>query len=168
MARMANTPWLQEGIAEFWGSYEGNKYSGFKFRKFLFERYSTIQRAADDYYDWLKKSPEERKKHDKFHMTAREIVGITPLQFQRARRLASGLAAIEGVELAQERVETNIVYFDVAGAGLTAATVLERVAEHGVRMKQVTETKIRAVMHLDIADGDVGAAVTAVSASLTG
>ena len=86
----------------------------------------------------------------------------------RARELAAGLDTLEGVEIAQERVETNIVYFDVAACGLTAEQVLARLAEAGVRMKQISETKIRAVAHLDITAAEVGGALEAVAAALQG
>ncbi len=84
----------------------------------------------------------------------------------RALELAEGLAVLDGVELAQERVETNIVYFDVAPAGLDAALVLDEIARAGVRMKQISETTIRAVTHLDIARADTDRAVSAVESAL--
>ena len=61
-----------------------------------------------------------------------------------ARRLAAGLAEIEGV--AVDPVETNMVFFAVDDApGLCAA--LER---EGVRMGAVGQTRVRAVTHLDV------------------
>lgn len=84
----------------------------------------------------------------------------------RATELASGLARLRGVELAQEIVETNLVYFDVAASGLSAAQLLARLAVAGVRMKQIDETRVRAVTHLDITSERVTTAVTAVEAAL--
>ena len=84
----------------------------------------------------------------------------------RARELAAGLSGLAGVALAQNLVETNIVYFDVGVSGLDAQTVLERLATAGVRMKQISDTKIRAVMHLDITPADITAAIDAVEAAL--
>jgi len=61
-----------------------------------------------------------------------------------ARRLAAGLAEIEGVTV--DPVETNMVFFAVDdAAGLCAA--LER---EGVRMGAVGHNRVRAVTHLDV------------------
>ncbi len=74
-----------------------------------------------------------------------------------AKLLASGLAEIPGIEV--EQVETNLVFFDVAGTGLTAAEVVARLGAHGVRMGANTRTRIRAVTHLDVTQADVERAV---------
>src|SRR5262249_15063458 len=66
-----------------------------------------------------------------------------------ARRLAEGLAELPGVSLDPSTVETNIVFFDVTGA-LSAAEVVERLLEHGVRMGALGPRSIRAVTHLDV------------------
>src|SRR5215470_18936167 len=50
-----------------------------------------------------------------------------------ARRLAEGLAKLPGVDLDPTTVETNIVFFDLTGS-LDAATAVERMLAHGVRM----------------------------------
>lgn len=56
---------------------------------------------------------------------------------------ASGVAIVGGVG-------TNLVFFDVAGSGLTARTVAERIAAQGVRIGVEGPTRLRAVFHLDI------------------
>ena len=85
---------------------------------------------------------------------------------ERASELAAGLACISGVELAQESVDTNLVYLDIEATGLTAEQLLARLAVAGVRMKQIDETKLRAVTHLDITSAQVGAVVAAVEAAV--
>ena len=85
---------------------------------------------------------------------------------ERASELAAGLACISGVELAQESVDTNLVYLDIEVTGLTAEQLLVRLAVAGVRMKQIDETKLRAVTHLDITSAQVGAVVAAVEAAV--
>lgn len=99
---MPPTPWLEEGIAEFWGAYEGNRTGGFKFRKFLFERYTTIQGAAKDYFAWKSRSPEQRKDYARSFMTAKEIVGIDRIRFSRARQIVEG-----GGGTAREKAEAQ-------------------------------------------------------------
>jgi threonine aldolase len=59
------------------------------------------------------------------------------------------------VTLDLNRVETNIVIFDVRGTGLTGDAFAERtLASHGVRFSVLGPYTVRAVTHLDIpADG---------------
>jgi len=79
-----------------------------------------------------------------------------------AKVLARGLAEIPGIGSEGGHVETNLVYFDVAGTGLTAAQVVERLGARGVRMGANTRTRIRAVTHLDVTQADVERAVAIV------
>ena len=80
--------------------------------------------------------------------------------------LAAGLAAIPGVRLVYEPVETNIVFFDVGETGRTAAEVGRGIEELGVRMgaEGATATTIRAVTHLDVSREECERAVVAVRA----
>ena len=81
-----------------------------------------------------------------------------------AQFLAEGLAAIPGVSLVYDTAPTNIVFFDVSGAGLTAAQVERGVNALGVRFGANGEgsTAIRAVTHLDVSRDDCARAVEAV------
>ena len=76
-----------------------------------------------------------------------------------AKILARGLVEIPGINIAVEHVETNIVFFDVAGLGITAKEATERMAARGVRMGATGRTRIRAVTHLDVSQADVERAV---------
>jgi threonine aldolase len=76
-----------------------------------------------------------------------------------ARLLAQGLADIEGICV--EPVETNILFFDVGGLGMTAEAFCERLLAQGVRMVPVGPTRIRAVTHLDVNRSDIEYAVEA-------
>ena len=79
-----------------------------------------------------------------------------------AKVLAEGLAEIPGIELESESVETNMVYFDVAGTGLSASGMRERLLERGVRIGAAGATRMRAVTHLDVTREGVTEAVRAV------
>ena len=59
------------------------------------------------------------------------------------------------------------MFFDVAGTGLTAKEVVERLAARGVRMGASTRTRIRAVTHLDVTQADVERAVAIAQEVLT-
>jgi threonine aldolase len=73
-----------------------------------------------------------------------------------ARRLAEGLAEIEGVRLDPESVRTNIVVFDLAGEGIEAARVCARLkSEHNVLASPFGPATIRMVTHYDVTAEDV-------------
>ncbi len=67
-----------------------------------------------------------------------------------ARFLAEALAKIPGVAVDPGKVQTNIVIFDVDGAGLAAAEFSARLKAKGVLMNAVSETHLRAVTHYDV------------------
>lgn len=76
-----------------------------------------------------------------------------------AKALARALAALPGVALDADAVETNIVLFDVAGTGRDAPTFVASMLERGVRFSAMGPTLVRAVTHLDVDAGDVARAV---------
>ena len=83
----------------------------------------------------------------------------------RAKKLADAITTIPGIELDQDQIDTNIVYFDVAGSGIDAAEFVSRTAAHGVRFKLTARTRVRAVTHLDIRDDHVEPIANAVRAA---
>ena len=86
---------------------------------------------------------------------------------ERARRLAEALAALPGIILAPERVETNIVVFEVARPGLDAESFTARtLVTHGVRFSVLGPTTVRAVTHLDIPSDGIERAIEAARVAL--
>jgi threonine aldolase len=67
---------------------------------------------------------------------------------ENAQILARGLAEIEGVVV--EPVETNLIFFDVAGLGVTAEAFNALLTEKGLRISVLGKTRGRAVTHLDV------------------
>ena len=65
----------------------------------------------------------------------------------RARALAGGLAQIPGMVVQQP--ETNLVFFDPAGAGLSGAAMVAALRQRGVLLA-VMDGRIRACTHLDV------------------
>ena len=82
----------------------------------------------------------------------------------KALFLAEELVKIPGVKLVYDPVPTNIVFFDVSGAGLTAPELERGLNARGVRMGGGYDgsTVIRAVTHLDVTRDDCAAAIAAV------
>ena len=64
-----------------------------------------------------------------------------------ARALARGLAQIEGIDVQQP--ETNLVFFDPAGAGISAANMVKALRANGVTLATM-DGRIRACTHLDV------------------
>lgn len=83
-----------------------------------------------------------------------------------AKILARGLAQIPGIRIDVEHVESNLVFFDVTGLGMTAPEVVKRLADAGVRMGAASKTRIRAVTHLDVSRADIERAVSIAQETL--
>jgi threonine aldolase len=81
-----------------------------------------------------------------------------------ARRLAEGLAGLPGIAIDVAGVETNLVYFDVAGTGLDAGTFVRELQARGVRMTEMGTSNVRAVTHLDVDASAIDRAVRLVRA----
>jgi threonine aldolase len=67
-----------------------------------------------------------------------------------ARFLAGAMAKIPGIGVDPRKIQTNIVIFDVSGAGMAAAECSARLKARGVLMNAVNETHVRAVTHYDV------------------
>ncbi len=81
-----------------------------------------------------------------------------------ARRLARRIRDIEGLALVYDEIETNMVYFDVAGLNLTAAQTRDRLREHGVHIGATGRTVMRAVTHIDVDAAGIETAGDALAA----
>ena len=82
-----------------------------------------------------------------------------------AKLFAESLRNLPGIAVDPETVETNIVFFDIAGSGMTAEPFCAALKEKGVDMGGAG-TRIRAVTHLDVSRDAVMAAVDAIRAVL--
>ncbi len=89
---------------------------------------------------------------------------------QNAKRLAQGLMQIPGVEVDPEEPETNMVFFDVNGAGLDNFQMSERLLEKGVRIGAGYGPRdlMRAVTHLDVDADGIDQALAAIRAVIAG
>lgn len=80
-----------------------------------------------------------------------------------AKFLAQGLARVSGVRVQPERVQTNIVLYDIADTGMTSAQFLERLAERNVLGGPVDQQRVRMVTHLDVSRADIEQAVAVIA-----
>jgi threonine aldolase len=67
---------------------------------------------------------------------------------ENAHIFARGLAEIEGIVV--EPVETNLIFFDVSGLGVTAEAFNALLRDKGLRISVLGKTRARAVTHLDV------------------
>ncbi|MCG8546861.1 MAG: low specificity L-threonine aldolase [Alphaproteobacteria bacterium] len=80
-----------------------------------------------------------------------------------ARFFAERIAEIPGVDIDLNTVETNLVFFDLAETGMTAAQVHDRLLERGVRIGASSGTSMRAVTHLDVSRDQLAEAADILS-----
>ncbi len=80
-----------------------------------------------------------------------------------ARHLASGIANIKGLECEVEKMQTNLVFFEVKKPGWTAPRLVQACKERGVGIGASSPSRIRAVTHLDVNRGDIDTALKVIS-----
>ena len=78
-----------------------------------------------------------------------------------ARLLAAGLAQVPGIQLDPERVQTNIVIFDITQTGLATSEISARLKQRGVLMNSANARQMRAVTHYDVTRADCATAAAA-------
>jgi threonine aldolase len=79
-----------------------------------------------------------------------------------AQLFATSIANLPGVRVEPDRIETNMVFFDVSETGMTAAELNERLLARGVRIGENDRYRMRVVTHLDVSRDQVAAAAEAV------
>jgi threonine aldolase len=84
---------------------------------------------------------------------------LLPADHENAQILAKGLAVIPGIQLDPTKVQTNIVIFDLAGAGLTSRQFVDKLGERSVLSGSVDASRVRLVTHRDVSRADVEHAV---------
>ncbi len=80
---------------------------------------------------------------------------------RRAKALARGAGDLPGIQAMEP--DTNIVMLEVVGRGLTVVGLLEAMADRGVLMVAFGPTRIRAVTHLEVGDGDIERALAVLA-----
>jgi threonine aldolase len=77
------------------------------------------------------------------------------LDHENAKLLAQGLANIPRIRIQAEKVQTNIVLYDVSETGMTSTEFLKRVGERSVLGGPVDARRVRMVTHLDVDRADI-------------
>ena len=74
---------------------------------------------------------------------------------ENTQLLAQGLAQIPGIGVQPDKVQTNIVLYDVGATGLGSTQFLKRLAERHVLGGPVDARRVRMVTHLDVDRNDI-------------
>jgi len=72
------------------------------------------------------------------------------IDHENARFLAEQLSKLPGVHVDLKKVQTNIVFFDVAGTGRTAAQIVAELGKRNVLCGATGPTAIRMLTHCDV------------------
>ena len=77
------------------------------------------------------------------------------IDHENAQLLARGLAGIPGIKINPDKVQTNIVLYDVADSGLSSSQFLQKLAGRKVFGGPVDARRVRMVTHLDVDRSDI-------------
>lgn len=80
-----------------------------------------------------------------------------------AKILAAGLAAMDGVKIDPETVQTNIVFFEIAHGDITNQMLAGRLFDKGIRLLPSEPNKLRAVTNYHITRNDIDVVLNTLS-----
>ncbi len=79
---------------------------------------------------------------------------ILHVDHENAKRLAEGVANIKGISINAEKVQTNIVLFDITATGKTSAEICDKLKEHSILAIPFGK-EIRMVTHYDVSGDNI-------------
>jgi threonine aldolase len=80
----------------------------------------------------------------------------------KAQFLAKGLTEIQGVAIDRERVQTNIIVFDISDTGMTTAEIAAKLKQRRVLANGINDRQMRMVTHKDVSLSDCEIALSAI------
>jgi threonine aldolase len=81
---------------------------------------------------------------------------------RNARRLAERIAKIKGIQIDLNRVQTNIVCFDITDLGTSSELFVSKLKENGILALTLTENKVRMVTHRGIEEEHIEKAIAVI------
>jgi threonine aldolase len=81
---------------------------------------------------------------------------------RNAKRLAEGIAKIDGIQVDLSRVQTNMVCFDVGGLGITADLFTSKLRQKGVLALGLAKKNLRMVTHRGIEKEHIEKSIAAI------
>jgi threonine aldolase len=96
-----------------------------------------------------------------------KMTGRLAEDHENAQLLARGLAELGGgISFDPERVQTNIVVFDITGTGQTTAAFAAKLKQRGVLASGINAREMRLVTHKDVSSNDCETALGAIREAL--
>ena len=83
-----------------------------------------------------------------------------------AKILARGLAKIEGVEVMEDNLDINMVFFHIHREGFDHSRFVSQMLERGIKINPPHDTEYRLVTHNNIKESDVSACVSAIAEAM--
>lgn len=83
-----------------------------------------------------------------------------------ARLIAEGLTQIDGVQVDLDLVQTNLIWFDIAGTGVSGAAFATGLHQRGVWLLAVGGTTIRLATHKDVSREDAETALRIITETI--
>ena len=84
-----------------------------------------------------------------------EMIDRLSEDHRNARCLAEGIDQIPGLSINLERVQTNIIYFDLVGDKITTDMFMSQLEKKGIKFLATGQTRFRLVTHYGISAEDV-------------
>lgn len=106
-------------------------------------------------------------------LAAAGIIAVTEMverlsdDHANAKRLAEGLAQIDGIAINPAEVETNLVFFEVTSEMVTPAQLVNGLATQGIKLNAASGRRLRAVLNYHVTAADVEQVLTAFRAVLS-
>ncbi len=91
-----------------------------------------------------------------------EMVDRLAIDHENARRLAEGIASINGLSIELAKVQTNIIYFELDEDRMTPKEMVTELNKKEVKLLAVGPNRLRAVTHYGITAGDIDLTVKAL------
>jgi threonine aldolase len=81
---------------------------------------------------------------------------------KNAKRLAEGIAKIDGINVDLSRVQTNMVCFDISGLGIADDLFLSKLKKEGILTLMLTKNMVRMVTHRGIEKNHIEKTIAAI------
>jgi len=91
-----------------------------------------------------------------------EMVDRLAEDHENARRMAEGLAEIDGIDIDPQKIKSNILFFEITRDNLTAETLIAQLKEEGVLLGPRTPRTIRAVTNYHVSKDDIDYALQVI------
>ncbi len=92
-----------------------------------------------------------------------EMVDRIAEDHANAQRLAQGIARIPGLSIEPEKIQTNIVYFDIASRQIKPEELLNQLGNKGIKILKLGLFRFRAVTHYGISTEDIDLTLTTLA-----